>query len=99
MKLVLLVEDEHGNAEVVRMLLEAAGYRVAAASNGKVALELLEGEKPAVILSDFMMPTMTGGEFGVVVRRTAALAPIPFIFMSGTSENVVRESFNDYDAF
>lgn len=99
MKLVLVVEDEYGNAEVMRLLLETAGYRVANASNGTVAVELLKGEAPALILSDFMMPAMNGGELGQLVRSDPALAQIPFIFMSGTSEEVVRQSFSDYDAF
>lgn len=99
MKLVLVVEDEYGNAEVLQLLLESAGYRVATASNGKTAMDLLQGEKPALILSDFMMPTMNGGELGEALRRQPSLAHIPFIFMSATSEEVVRESFRDYDAF
>lgn len=100
MKLVLIVEDEYGNAEVLQLLLEAEGYRVAAASNGRHALDLLrDGEKPALILSDFMMPIMDGGEFGAAVRQDAALAHIPFVFMSATSEEVVRRLFQDYDAF
>lgn len=99
MKLVLVVEDEYGNAEILQLLLEAAGYRVATASNGKAALELLEGEKPSLILSDFMMPTMNGGELGEAVRANPALAHIPFVFMSATSEDVVRQAFRNYDAF
>lgn len=99
MKLVLIVEDEYGNAEVMQLLLEAAGYRVANASNGKAALELLAREKPALIISDFMMPTMNGAELGEAVRRNPATSQTPFIFMSGTSEQVVRQTFRDYDAF
>ena len=100
MKLVLIVEDEYGNAEILQLLLEAEGYRVVAASNGRQALDLLrDGEKPALILSDFMMPVMNGGEFGLAVRQDAALAHLPFIFMSATSEDVVRRIFQDYDAF
>ncbi|MEZ2299276.1 response regulator [Variovorax sp. RCC_210] len=99
MKLVLIVEDEYGNAEVLQLLLEAAGFRVASASNGKVALELLKGEAPALILSDFMMPVMNGAELGDAVRRNPALAHIPFVFMSATDEAVVRSAFRGYDAF
>jgi two-component system phosphate regulon response regulator PhoB len=99
MHLVMVVEDEYGNAEVVQLLLETAGYRVLSASNGKAALDLLDDEKPALILSDFMMPTMNGGELGEAVRRNPALAQIPFIIMSGTNEEVVRQTFRDYDAF
>lgn len=99
MKLVLVVEDEYASAEVVQLLLESEGYRVAVASSGKDAWELLEEERPALVLSDFMMPTMDGGELGRALRRDAALSHIPFVFMSGTSEAVVRSSFRDYDAF
>ena len=100
MKLVLIVEDEYGNAEVLQLLLEAEGYRVAVASNGKQALEILRtGEQPDLILSDFMMPIMNGGEFGTLIKQDAALSQIPFVFMSGTSEEVVRRAFQAYDAF
>jgi two-component system phosphate regulon response regulator PhoB len=99
MQLVLVVEDEYGNAEIIRLLLEAEGYRVVSASNGKEAADLLAGEKPAVILSDYMMPTMNGAELGKWIRSNPALASIPFIFMSGTSQDVVEQAFRDFDAF
>lgn len=99
MKLVLVVEDEFGNREVLQLLLEAEGYRVQTASNGQAALTLLAAEVPALILSDFMMPAMNGGELGLKVRLDATLAQVPFVVMSATSEDVVRQSFRDYDAF
>ena len=100
MKLVLIVEDEYGNAEVLQLLLEAEGYRVALASNGKQALDILrDGEQPDLILSDFMMPIMNGGEFGNQIKQDDALRQIPFVFMSGTNEEVVRRVFQAYDAF
>ncbi|WP_398498041.1 response regulator [Variovorax sp.] len=99
MKLILVVEDEYGNAQILRLLLESEGYRVASASNGKAALELLSGEAPALILSDFMMPVMNGGELGEAVRRNPSLCRIPFVIMSATDEEVVRKVFRGYDAF
>jgi two-component system phosphate regulon response regulator PhoB len=99
MKLVLVVEDEYGNSEVLQLLLETEGYRVVSASNGAAALEILKGETPALILSDFMMPKMNGAELGEIVRRDPALHDIPFVIMSGTDLTVVRQSFRDYDAF
>lgn len=99
MKLVLLVEDEFSYSEVIRLLLEGEGYRVITASNGEEALNCLQREKPALILCDFMMPVMHGGELGVAVRRDLRLLNIPFVFVSSSSEQVVRQSFDDYDAF
>lgn len=99
MQLVLIAEDEYGTVELLELILEAAGYRVVAASNGRAGLEALAGEKPAVILSDFMMPHLTGGEFGLAVRANPAWADIPFVMISATREEVVAETFSDYDAF
>jgi CheY-like chemotaxis protein len=99
MKLVLVVEDEYGSAEVLQLLLEAEGYRVAVANNGQAALDLLAGEVPALILTDFMMPAMNGAEFGNAVRANPALAHIPIVVISATSEEVVQRAFRDYDAF
>lgn len=100
MHMVLIVEDEYGNAEILQLLLEAEGYRVAVASNGKQALDILrDGEKPALILSDFMMPIMNGGEFGRAIRQDEMLGQIPFVFMTGTSEDVVQRVFDAHDAF
>lgn len=100
MKLILIVEDEYGNAEILQLLLEAEGYRVAVASNGKHALEILrDGEKPALILSDFMMPVMNGGELGQALSQDPTLSQIPFVFMSATSKDVVRRVFSNYDGF
>jgi two-component system phosphate regulon response regulator PhoB len=99
MQLILIVEDEYGTAEVLQLMVEAHGYRVASASNGQAALELLAVEKPAAILSDFMMPRMNGAEMGIALRANPAWCDIPFIFISGTNEEVVQASFSDYDGF
>jgi two-component system, OmpR family, phosphate regulon response regulator PhoB len=99
MQLILIVEDEYGAAEILQLILEANGYRIASAANGKAALEQLNGERPAVIVSDFMMPHMNGAELGVAIRQNPALADVPFLFISGTNEDVVQKSFGDYDGF
>jgi len=99
MQLILIVEDEYGAAEILQLILEAHGYRVASAPNGKAALDLLNGERPAVVVSDFMMPHLNGAELGAALRESPGLAEIPFLFVSGTNEEVVRRTFADYDGF
>jgi len=99
MQLVVVVEDEYGNAEMLQAILETEGFRVACAANGKEGLALLDGEKPAVILSDFMMPHCTGAELGISVRSNPNLRDIPFVIITATHESVVRERFADYDAY
>ena len=89
---ILVVEDE----EVVRTLLartlERLGYAVETAENPSVALPTLRerGDEFALVISDMVMPHTTGAEFA---REVAEWKPeLPFIFMSGYTEDVVAQS-------
>ncbi|MBL4852645.1 MAG: response regulator [Robiginitomaculum sp.] len=67
---VLIVEDILANQEVVRSLLEPVGCTVSAASNGVIAIELLENQIFDVILMDIRMPIMDGIETTKYIRET-----------------------------
>ena len=80
---IMVVEDDLAIGEILRELLENAGYRVSWAANGEEALERLRlGGAPRVILLDLMMPVMDGIEFRAAQRRDPALAPIPVVVIS-----------------
>jgi CheY-like chemotaxis protein len=84
---VLVVEDEPVARELMRSFLEAAGFRVACAANGREALDLLRrGQRPAVILLDLKMPVMSGWQFRQEQCRDPALATIPVAVLSGDGE-------------
>jgi CheY-like chemotaxis protein len=68
---VLVVEDDPGTRELVRQALEANGYPVEVAPNGKRALEVLAADPPAVVVLDVMLPGLDG--FSVVERMKAEL--------------------------
>jgi CheY-like chemotaxis protein len=88
---VMLVEDDDGIGEILRDLLEEAGFRVTWAPNGLEALAQLRlGRVPRVILLDLMMPVMDGLEFRTAQRRDPALAPIPVVVISA-NEGVDRK--------
>ena len=59
---VLVVDDNHDNADIVRQYLEAKGYPVAVAYNGEEALALFETVRPSIVLLDVMMPGRDGWE-------------------------------------
>jgi CheY-like chemotaxis protein len=67
---VLLVDDDEGICDFVKMALHDAGFDVATAHNGRVALELLPSFQPRVILLDMRMPQMDGWEFSRAYRET-----------------------------
>jgi PAS domain S-box-containing protein len=80
---VLVVDDEASIRDVAHRVLTSAGYRVLTAANGQEALDLLEKpETPVdVLLTDVVMPGMTGGAFAA--RLEAVRPGIRVLFMSG----------------
>ena len=61
-KKILVVEDEEGLRLFYQEELEAEGYEVLTARNGKEAIQLLEEERPDLIILDIVMPVMNGME-------------------------------------
>ncbi len=91
MRQVLLVEDDPGMRDAIRLLLERAGFHVVVARDGAEAWELLgRGPRPAAILADLYTPRMTGHDLVARVRRTPRLAQIPIIAMSGERADRAR---------
>lgn len=66
---VLIVEDEEPIALALAYIVEDAGYIPMVASQGRQALELARIQRPVLILTDLMMPQMSGGEFILALRR------------------------------
>lgn len=83
---VLIVEDSATQAERLAVILETEGYEVAVARNGKEALRLLAEQPVDVIVSDILMPGMSGYDFCRKVKTAPATASIPVILLSTLNE-------------
>jgi putative two-component system response regulator len=86
MSRILLVEDDTLLLEVMVNILEAEGYEVNPAPNGKRALELFMTIKPDLIVSDIMMPVMDGFELLEAVRLMPSGVAAPFLFLSARTD-------------
>lgn len=80
--LVLVVDDSITVRRVTQRLLLREGYRVALAADGLQALERLQDERPAVVLSDIEMPRMDGFDLARNIRADAALHDLPIIMIT-----------------
>jgi CheY-like chemotaxis protein len=74
--LVLCVDDEAVGLQVRKILLERAGYRVLTAADGPSGLEIFSSEPVEVVVLDYSMPGMHGGEVAVRMRQVKPAVPI-----------------------
>jgi CheY-like chemotaxis protein len=81
MKRILIVDDEPLLREMVAKYLKKEGYRVMTASNGFDAFRQLIKERPDILLTDIMMPGMTGFELAEKVQ--AKFPEVKIILMTG----------------
>lgn len=79
---VLLVEDEVVLRATITEILELHDFEVMAAESGRNALTILTTYMPDIIVSDVMMPGMSGFDFILKVKEFLGLTNIPFIFLS-----------------
>lgn len=95
--LILVVDDEFDVLSTFKLLLEYNGFRVLTAGNGRDALTLAMHERPDLVVSDFMMPVMDGGELCREWRVIPELRNIPFIL---SSAGILRNDVEiPYDSF
>ncbi len=80
--LVLVVDDSITVRRVTQRLLQREGYRVSLAADGLQALERLQQERPAVVLSDIEMPRMDGFDLARNIRADESLAGLPIIMIT-----------------
>ncbi len=81
---VLVVDDDTDNRELLRELLENEGYFSLTVANGSEAIAQLEaGLDPDLILTDLVMPVMSGWDLCESLKRTPAWRSIPVIVLCG----------------
>ncbi|MFZ5857020.1 MAG: response regulator [Chloroflexota bacterium] len=79
---VLIVEDNVDNFELVRFLLERAGYEVLSAANGLEGLDVARREHPDLILMDLSMPEMDGWNATTHLKADEETRNIPVLALT-----------------
>lgn len=82
---VLVVEDDNNLREIYETSLKAEGYDTSSAADGMEALEIAGRDKPDLIISDVMMPRLSGFEMLEKMRQDQNLKDIPVIMMTALS--------------
>jgi two-component system KDP operon response regulator KdpE len=85
--LILVVDDEPSIVRLVRTKLQADGYAVITAERGEKALEVLEDERPDLVVLDLMMPGIDGFE---TLRRIRVRSQVPVIMLTARAGDADR---------
>ncbi len=96
-----MVEDNPLAGKMVRVALEAEGYDVHLAQDGRTALELMDQVSPDLVIQDLKLPDMDGIELATKVRERAAGRQLPIIALSGFQPELsyaraARAAFAEY---
>lgn len=101
MKRVLVADDKASSRELVRTILEHAGYAVEEAADGAEALRKVAEDPPDLIILDLRMPALDGFAVMDELRKDARCAGLPVVAltasaMHGDEERARKAGFADY---
>lgn len=83
--LILIVEDDQTTLKLLRDTLQAQGYRVIEATDGREAIELAAREKPDLITMDLQLPVMNGLNASRALKANRATGEIPIIALTAAA--------------
>lgn len=96
---VLLAEDDNALRRFLEVVLERAGYEVVSASDGLEAMKLALSTPIDVVVTDAVMPNLSGHEFCRFLRNSETLAHLPVILLSGLERKDSTQKAEQADAF
>ena len=100
-QVALVVDDSMLIRHTVCRFLEQRGFSVASATNGLEAMEILSNVLPDLIVTDLMMPKMTGSELISAVKANPRMSHIPVVVLAGrrSASEMKPEGRADYVIF
>jgi CheY-like chemotaxis protein len=96
---VLLAEDDRALRRFLEVVLGRAGYKVVSASDGLEAMKLVLATPIDIVVTDAMMPNLTGYEFCRFLRNSPTLSHLPIILLSALERKDANRGAEQADAF
>lgn len=84
--LILIVEDSRIQAALLRQLLQKNGYEALVAADGAIALEMARARRPAIVISDIVMPVMDGYAMCLALKIAENTREIPVVLLTSLSD-------------
>ena len=96
---VLLAEDDRALRRFLEVVLERAGYKVIPAADGLEAMKIALSMPIDIVVTDAMMPNLSGHEFCRFLRNSQTLSHIPVILLSALERKEPNQNAEQVDAF
>ena len=96
---VLLAEDDRALRRFLEVVLERAGYKVIPAADGLEAMKLALSTQIDIVVTDAMMPNLSGHEFCRFLRNSQTLSHLPVILLSALERKEPNQNAEKVDAF
>jgi CheY-like chemotaxis protein len=96
---VLLAEDDRALRRFLEIVLERAGYKVIPAADGLEAMKLALSTQIDIVVTDAMMPNLSGHEFCRFLRNSQTLSHLPVILLSALERKEPNQNAEQVDAF
>ncbi len=87
-KRILIVDDDPDMVEIIRLVVEEAGYETSGAHDGPDSLRKLKSEHPDLVLLDIMMPGMDGWDILHHMKRDPSIKDTPVIVVTARTQTV-----------
>jgi DNA-binding response OmpR family regulator len=94
-KKILLVEDDDAMRRFLEIVLQRAGYNVLTAEDGLAAMEVAFDASIAAVVSDAVMPHLSGHDLCRILRQKSEMKSVPIIILSGLEQ---KDSENTEDS-
>ncbi|HXV27255.1 MAG TPA: response regulator [Candidatus Paceibacterota bacterium] len=92
---ILIVDDEADLRTIIRAKLEGAGFEIREAADGKQALDMLQKDRPDLVIMDVKMPVMNGVEAVSAMKADENLRDIKVVFLTNYGEEEVENAWID----
>ncbi|MDX2241097.1 MAG: response regulator [Leptolyngbyaceae cyanobacterium bins.302] len=96
---ILVIDDSSVIRSMVRDMLPKGNFEVLEAKDGLQGLNLIQQERPNLIMLDFLLPKMSGWEVFQQIQTQKELQSIPLVLMSGRKEEVTEKLQEPFEYF
>lgn len=93
-KKILLVEDDDSMRRFLEVVLQRAGYDVILAEDGLAAMEVAFNNSISAVVSDAVMPHLTGHDLCRILRRSPQMKNVPLVILSGLEQGSSENSID-----